>query len=537
MKKNNYSIILPSFFFISTYIFTHSVTNLFYKSTFGPDYLKYKQFIDYFQGLRESPDLEQGLGYYYLISSMIELNSKKDIFRDLDSLYSFSIQSANLIIYTFGLIGFYLLLKNFNTKASTNLMVLGLLNIFPPAIGLRLTMKPEILALCLLPWCILFIEKYLISKKKLYLIEFLILFSFLFTLKISISAMIILFFLIKYFKSWIKTDNRDKLIVLILFLLFTSALLIENYNANDNFITQAEHDEKYNNKASLSVPVKLNPLLLFKEPYQPSQRDSMIGIFLLDTFDDYFNLYWNYDQSNFSKYRKNFINTTDNSSKLFSLDLNNRTIYYSGPFGFYLNFFRQYFAITMSVIFYYLIYKFYKQRTEIRLFILSPIIGVVVLIINNVLGIPKNNFDPLRGDTFKTFYIAIFLCLCFVFLVSLFLKEMTKNKVLAIGIYSLLIIFIMGFPKANNDELDFSLSINNQYSIFCEINKPFLANSLFDTSNLKCNDIKSYSSEVQNVDVENIPFINLFFIYLCLTVILRNLIAEIRKYFINSNFF
>jgi hypothetical protein len=114
---------------------------------------------------------------------------------------------------------------------------------------------------------------------------------------------------------------------------------------------------------------------------------------------------------------------------------------------------------------------------------------------------------------------------------------MTKNKVLAIGIYSLLIIFIMGFPKANNDELDFSLSINNQYSIFCEINKPFLANSLFDTSNLKCNDIKSYSSEVQNVDVENIPFINLFFIYLCLTVILRNLIAEIRKYFINSNFF
>ena len=67
MKKNNYSIILPSFFFISTYIFTHSVTNLFYKSTFGPDYLKYKQFIDYFQGLRESPDLEQGLGYYYLI--------------------------------------------------------------------------------------------------------------------------------------------------------------------------------------------------------------------------------------------------------------------------------------------------------------------------------------------------------------------------------------------------------------------------------------------------------------------------------------
>ena len=31
----------------------------------------------------------------------------------------------------------------------------------------------------------------------------------------------------------------------------------------------------------------------------------MVGITLLDTFGDYFNLYWNNDSSNYSKYRKN----------------------------------------------------------------------------------------------------------------------------------------------------------------------------------------------------------------------------------------
>ena len=84
-------------------------------------------------------------------------------------------------------------------------------------------------------------------------------------------------------------------------------MLLENYNENNYFLTEAEHDIKYNNKASPLMIIKLKPITLLKEPYEDNHKDSMLGIFLLDTFDDYFNLYWNQDVSDFKKYRKQFL--------------------------------------------------------------------------------------------------------------------------------------------------------------------------------------------------------------------------------------
>ena len=208
-KKTLTTQIISISFFSLTYIASHSFANLFYRSTTGPDYEKYKQYLDFFFGYRESSSLEQGLTYYYLVSSMIKFNLNKNIFTDLELLYSFSIQSTNLIIYTLGLLGFFYLLKFFKFNTYSIFLVLGLLNLFPPAIGLRLTMKPEILSFALLPWCILLFEKYLKSKKKEFLIQFCLLFCLIFLLKISISAMVIAFFITKYFNDLLNMKNKE----------------------------------------------------------------------------------------------------------------------------------------------------------------------------------------------------------------------------------------------------------------------------------------------------------------------------------------
>ena len=529
LKLKSFKNFLSILFFTFSYIFSHSVINLFYLSTQSADYMKYKNYLSYFQGSINATNLEQGLSYFYLVSSMIEYNSSKNIFLNDELLYSFSIQSVNFIIYTFGLIGFYLLLRFYNFDFFTILLVLGLLNFFPPALSLRFVMKPEILGFALLPWIILSFEKFFKSKKYIHLFESIIFLSLLVSLKISISAMILIFISIKYFKKWLKISYKQILFSILAFVIFTSALLIENYNSNGYFLTQAKHDNVYDNKASPKVIFNVNLINLLKEPYQHTQKDSMIGIFLLDTFDDYFNLDWNFDKSSFKKYRKEFLKPSESNNFGIEIDSKNKVLQYSGPFSFYLNFLRQYVAIFLTVAFYIFLYKQSKKFEKYKLYIVSPLIGIFILIINNVFGFPSNNFDPLRGDTFKTFYIAIFLCLSFVFISSTILKEISKVKIFIIIFYVFSIIFILGFPKANNDELDKKLSLNNQVSIFCEINKPILKNSLFDTSNLNCENFQIEELNSDKLELVNKPFVNIFSIVFVILMMIKSILQELQK--------
>ena len=76
----------------------------------------------------------------------------------------------------------------------------------------------------------------------------------------------------------------------------------------------------------------------------------MISILLLDTFDDYFNLYWNYDKGLLEKNEKVII-TTNTSDKLIEIDSFNKTINYSGPFSFYTRFIKQYLSILLTLFF------------------------------------------------------------------------------------------------------------------------------------------------------------------------------------------
>ena len=75
--------------------------------------------------------------------------------------------------------------------------ILTVITILPLSFQLRLTMKPEILAFAVLPFVILFYEKYLKSKNIYDLIALATTTSVILTLKASITGMILTIFGIK----------------------------------------------------------------------------------------------------------------------------------------------------------------------------------------------------------------------------------------------------------------------------------------------------------------------------------------------------
>ena len=95
----------------------------------------------------------------------------------------------------------------------------------------------------------------------------------------------------------------------------------------------------------------------------------------------------------------------------------------------------------------------------------------------NAFGFPNLNFDPLTGDTFKVHY-SFFLTISFIFLSVLLLKT---NKILGFIIlifFSLSSIYVVGFPKTNENNIDYYLSSRNSVSPFCSI-----TNLIFDEKN------------------------------------------------------
>ena len=50
-----------------------------------------------------------------------------------------------------------------------------------------------------------------------------------------------------------------------------------------------------------------------------------------------------------------------------------------------------------------------------------------VLLFHSITGIPKNNFDPLVGDTFKPLYYSFVLIFSFALLIALKLSEKSKE--------------------------------------------------------------------------------------------------------------
>ena len=197
LKKINLSFIL----FIITLLGSFSLGNIYYLSTLSPDFVRYRMYIDYFIIDESTVILEQGFVYFLFTSFFVFMRLKNFSISNEDAIlnvgnktnfsyldltpieanYNLGIQEANFILYLIGLIGFYKFLKLNSYSARHIFITFSVLNLFPVLIELRLTLKPEILAFSFLPWLLFSIEKYLGTKKYIYITYSSIFFSVLLT--------------------------------------------------------------------------------------------------------------------------------------------------------------------------------------------------------------------------------------------------------------------------------------------------------------------------------------------------------------------
>lgn len=489
------------FTFIVSNLYILVFTNLFFYSTFGADYERYIDYIKYFFGDLDKTGLEQGTLYFFLIS--LSINFSNDFLNsvNLQSSISFSIQIVNTLLLFIGSYFYFVYFKYHKFEESKILIVLILTSFLPQVTALRITMKPEILVFTLLPILLIHAELF-IKKKKL---KNLLIFFFTLVLIISTKGtffVLIPIFLILFYLKFIKSLGYKAVTLMVLIFTFISIpIFTENYIKNESSLLVRSNFENYNNKANLNI--------LYKNDYGDKRQlgllkfdeNTVFGITLLDTFDDHFNFYWNKDVSLFKKYRKQIFIPSDND-KLFEFDLVNRFIFYSGPLKEQISVFREYSAIIQTVILYFLIFFFSFKDSKYKFIYLSPMLGISILYLNS-LGIPENNFDPLKADTFKSFYYSPLLILSIMFCLLYISKKRYFKYFLPFFI--ILNLHIYGFPKQDSSAYFNELETRNSSNTLCNVNR----NIIYD---IKTNSVcmsqktqvcKDYLDKIEVYDISN----------------------------------
>lgn len=457
-----YSAIL---LFINIYIY--SQINLMYDITNSPDFNIYIEYLYHFFGLNEQTNIDNGSIYYYLVSIVLTFYEGSYQGNNYLIILNNAVHLLNFVISLIGLLGYYLFFLKKGYKKDSIFISLILLSIFVPFLQIKMTMKPEILAFALIPYLLINLENYFKNNTFTNLLNSIFLYAILISLRVSIFVTVS-FFLFFYFYQNIKNLTFKKLIVLFILTMITfTPLLYQDYQVNgyslfsNSEVRQEFASGDYDNKASLKTILNINFIDLGMRPYLDNHADSFIGITLLDTFNDYFHLYWNRDKSLFNRnqYIKN-------------LDFNN--IYIN---KFFDNF-EYYLGLFISLLFYVFLIKSYKDNKNLKLLI-APLVGMLLLIINS-LGIPYNNFNPLKGDTYKTFYYSFLLCISFLYLVlTLDKKPYFSNiskKIIYAGIFILIIMTSLGFPKFYTQDMTETMKNQNGMSPFCSVNNLLVDN-------------------------------------------------------------
>jgi len=538
MQKINTLIFYKAFFTLSCFI-SLLLSNLFYMTTIGPDFNRYKIYLLYFFGEPTEYIPEQGFIYFFVIAffcflqiggfdesftkNISELGNQSNFninfITEFEHRINLGIQYGNFVIFLFGLYGIYKILQLRKTNPIDIFKILTIITILPMSFQLRLSMKPEILAFALIPFTILYFEKYIKTKSNKYLIGLTIIFPMLFTSKASIFGMVVILFAILAFLNKDKINLKNILFFLVLCILLTSFLGFENYKIN-NFsiferseLVQYFDQQEYNNKADPSVFYNINLRDLVLNPNKNFHNNSLIGITLLDTFGDYFNEYWNKDYTLFKTNRKEFIT----GGQELSLDRTKKVL--TIPISiFSLEKLRSIVGVVLSLIFFYLLFKSFYKKSQDWVYVISPLIGIFILIISS-LGFPENNFNPETGDTFKGFYYSFFTIISIVFLLNNYVK---KNKLtnIKIIIITILFSFILGFPKANNTSLDSTLFEINSYTMTCELNKLVINVMVIEKFEKEC--IKTPNQKNNTIKFKNLPIINLLTLFSFIVLVFLN---------------
>ena len=446
------------------------ITFLNFNSLRGTDFNKYGKYFDYFYDAEKTQvGLESGISYYWFVTRFFNLLKTPLLYSEnnLEAIKTASIQLANFILFVIGLVGIHYLLKvSLNFKIENTLPLLILLSVFPPLVGARIILKPEILVFSLLPWLLLFYFEYFKSNLIIYLILSSPILAILLSLKSSISFMLtfllVVIFNKKIFQKKFITFN------LISFGIF-SLLIYENYLINGNYLWEHVVQDNYNSKATLDYFYNFNLTELWNDPYRDNFKNSMISILLIDTFGDYWQRYWFHFDGWGLK-----------------IDGNTRSKNFPGN----LNIIRFSIILSLSFYFYSVYFLFTEKNKNLRNLGICGFIGIITLAINaiNLLPFFTKNFDINKGDPMKTHLFSFLLA--FTFLYLLIKLDIHKNK------YR----FLLAFICLNI----FFISMTNPFDIFLASNSEIYIRRI---ETLFLCTFNSYCDSIQTIESTNKYFI------------------------------
>ena len=439
-KFNAFRNIFPKLIFITSLISSYLIGVTHFDITSSLDWNKYEQYLTFFSYDKVNLTESQGVLYFFIIT--IFTNIQESIIGPFNQLQALNngVQLANFFLYSIGLFGIYKLLQSYKVSQEIILNVLSILNFFPPAFYLRLTMKPEIFAFCLLPFALLLTKRITLKKNIIDSGLLAVILAIIFSTKGSILGMTALMFALLFWRDFKLLINNKTLIFFTI--LLTALINYENYLITNKFIFQNLVTTNYLNKAELEFFYFVDIKLLFTDPYKHLHSNSLISIILLDTFNDYFDFFWDNDESYF---------------------IQSRIVFFKNFF--IQNYLREYTGILLTFFLYILFFKGMISKTKYKSYFTLPIIGYFVLIINS-LGFPSLNFDPQTADTFKVHYIAFLLAISFVFLLVDLMEKTNTYKYIYIFLIPIFL-FFMGFPKSYDTLLSQQVIYKFNQSEFC----------------------------------------------------------------------
>lgn len=438
-KFVNILLLLSSMFITFVTGLTH------YDSTNSPDFGRYYySYNSYFTGASSQTGLEQGNLYYFLVSKSISTGSNLVLDFYMNEYLNYKIQLINFTLFSIGLLFLYFYLKELGISFQLNLLCLISLNFFLPLFSLRLIYKPEIFLFLLFCISLYLIEKNFNTNETIYLYLLSLCAAIMLSTKL-VSAAILLFYLFLHFiykSKYIFVENYKKMILL--FVVFFSIFSYENYLINGVWFFDHNTPPEYSYKADFNFLFNFDLNTLLFTPYQHNVSDSALSIILLETFDDYYHLYWNNDKSLFNLGQLKFGN---------------------------LQFIVQYIGIGITSMFYCLIIFFSIFHKKNRLYLLSPFIGILVMLAVSLFI----QFNPDTGDQIKNYYYATLLAFTFVHL-FLILNKYIKFKYLIILLILQVFItsYIVGFPKEYSENMELKLVDQIIPTKFCKAYKNFV---------------------------------------------------------------
>ena len=306
---------------------------------------------------------------------------------------------------------------------------------------------------------------------------------------------------------------------------------IENNILNIGNLLVREPESNYNNKASPNIISNIDIERLLKDPKKNYHRNSLISITLIDLTSDYFELNWKEDSTIFSKNQKPLIvNRSEDAKtvkKLFAIDFQNKNIVYNGPGQNYTHYHLRYVGLIFALYFTYKTFQiFLIEDKKNKLYLIMPILGIIVLLVNTIFGFPQNNFDPRTGDTFKVFYYSFLIPYPIIFVFKNIKLKKIKH-ILLISTFIFFTIINLGFPKSNSEDLDLEIKTSVENTILCEVNKTVINRTFITENKINCND-KSIQGNL-NTKLSKIPYISIVLFIITIFILLTEFLTKKSK--------